>query len=142
VPGESVEELDVSVGVVEAFPVEVADVDDVEESPALDFGGSLFELPGRGQELPGGRPSPISSYTSWISTKRSRHRRGKTWSASQNAKCPPRRSAFHALWYRTAGSTHCHAVAAKTRSNRSSGRITQSSKLPSTTSTSAKSARR
>jgi len=52
--------------------------------------------PGRGQVVPGGKPSPISSYTGWISRKNGSPSSGTTCTASQKARCPPGRSARQA----------------------------------------------
>src|SRR5579875_677594 len=54
VPGEGVEQADVALGVIDAFPVEVADVDDVEQSARLDLGRAVRKLPRAGEAVPGG----------------------------------------------------------------------------------------
>ncbi len=64
-----------------------------------------------------GSPSPIASYTSWISAKNGSPPAGITCTASQNARCPPGRSSDAALAYFTAGSIQCQAVAANTSPN-------------------------
>jgi hypothetical protein len=86
--GEGVEQLDVSLPVVDLLPVEMTNVNQLEQSALLDFGSLLIELAWAWPRATGRNPSPIASYTSWMSRKKGSPSSGKTCPALQKARWP------------------------------------------------------